>query len=105
MMRTMLLHPQAHVRGNDYMTTPSKKKPSDAEITTAKRWPIWEKEPSTFNWHYDGEETFYVLDGDVTVKWVGGELSFMKGNFVSFPEGLDCTWHVKKAIRKHYNFK
>jgi len=24
---------------------------------------------------------------------------------VTFPEGVKCTWHVKKPIRKHYNFK
>ncbi len=88
------------------MAAPFKKaNPSESEIKTAKKWPIWEKEASTFDWHYDSEETFYVLEGDVTVKWNGGEISFTKGDLVTFPEGLDCTWHVKKMIRKHYHFK
>jgi uncharacterized cupin superfamily protein len=87
------------------MGVPSKKKPSASEIQAAKKWSIWEKEESTFDWHYDSEETFYVLEGDVIVTWKGGEISFTKGDLVTFPEGLDSTWHVKKKIRKHYNFK
>ncbi len=87
------------------MGTPSKKIPSPSEIKAAKTWSTWEKEASTFDYHYDSEETFYVLEGDVTVTWKGGEISFTKGDLVTFPEGLDCTWHVNKKIRKHYNFK
>lgn len=26
------------------------------------------------------------------------------GDMVVFPNGMSCTWDVKKAIRKHYNF-
>ncbi|MBN2153501.1 MAG: cupin domain-containing protein [Candidatus Lokiarchaeota archaeon] len=87
------------------MADPTKKIPTESEIQAAKKWSIWEKDASTFDWHYDSEETFYVLEGDVTVTWKGGEISFTKGDLVTFPEGLDCTWHVKKKIRKHYNFK
>ena len=51
------------------------------------------------------KETFYVLEGNVTVTWDGGELSFGKGDLVTFPEGLKCKWHIKKKIRKHYKFE
>jgi uncharacterized protein len=87
------------------MNEPTKKKPTPDEIKKAKKWPIWEKEESEFPWHYDSEETFLVLEGDVTVEWDGGEITFGKGDMVVFPEGLDVTWHVKQKIRKHYNFK
>lgn len=87
------------------MTQPTKKTPSEKEITAAKSWPIWEKEKSDFDWHYDSEETFLVLEGDVTVEYDDGEISFGPGDMVTFPEGMDCKWHVKKKIRKHYNFK
>jgi uncharacterized cupin superfamily protein len=46
-----------------------------------------------------------VIEGDVTVTWSGGEISFGIGDLVTFPEELDCTWHVKKKIRKHYVFE
>ncbi len=88
------------------MDTPEKKKPTPDEISKAKRWPIWEKEESKFDWHYDSDETFLVLEGEVTVKYNGGknEISFGAGDLVTMPEGMDCTWHVNKKIRKHYHF-
>jgi uncharacterized cupin superfamily protein len=69
-------------------------------------WPIWTKEASRFDWSYDSVEECLFLDGDVTVETKDGKrVSFGKGDFVTFPKGLDCTWNVKKAVRKHYNFK
>lgn len=67
-------------------------------------WPIWEKEVSNFDWHYDECEVCYFLDGDVTVCTDMGEVSFGKGDLVSFPQGLSCKWQVKKPVRKHYKF-
>ena len=69
-------------------------------------WPIWEKEVSRFNWSYDSIEECYFLEGEVTVESKDGKtISFGKGDFVTFPKGLSCTWSVKKAVRKHYNFR
>ena len=67
-------------------------------------WPIWTKEPSSFDWHYDEQERCYFLEGEVTVTTEGQSVSFGRGDFVTFPKGLSCTWHVKKAVRKHYRF-
>ncbi len=68
-------------------------------------WPIWEKEISRFNWHYDEKETCYLLEGEVTVTAKDGKkISFGKGELVTFPQDLSCTWDIKKAVRKHYNF-
>jgi hypothetical protein len=69
-------------------------------------WPIWTKEVSRFDWHYDSMEECYLLEGEVTVETEGGKkVSFGKGDFVTFPEGLSCVWDVKKPVRKHYNFQ
>jgi uncharacterized cupin superfamily protein len=70
-----------------------------------KEWPIWECRPSTFDWHYDREEMCLILEGDFTVKTIDGKVHIGPGDFVTFPKGLDCTWNVKKTVRKHYNFK
>jgi uncharacterized cupin superfamily protein len=68
-------------------------------------WPIWEKESSSFNWHYDQIEECYFLDGKVVLTTKEGKKSeFGKGDFVTFPKGLSCTWQVKEAVRKHYRF-
>ncbi|MFH1201901.1 MAG: cupin domain-containing protein [Candidatus Omnitrophota bacterium] len=69
-------------------------------------WPIWEKETSRFPWSYDCIEECYFLEGDVTVETKDGKsVNFGKGDFVSFPKGLSCTWDIKKPVKKHYNFK
>jgi len=69
-------------------------------------WPIWTKEVSKFPWAYDSIEECYFLEGDVSVQTKDGEsVSFGKGDFVSFPKGLSCTWNIKKPVRKHYNFR
>ncbi len=69
-------------------------------------WPIWEKEVSRFDWHYDNTEECYLLEGCVIAETKeGGSVSFAKGDFVTFPKGLSCTWDIKEAVKKHYNFK
>lgn len=80
---------------------PDEKTLKSLNVTT---WPIWTKEPSTFDWHYDEPETCYFLEGEVTVKTKDGEVNIGKGDLVTFPKGLDCSWHIKKAVRKHYRF-
>jgi len=69
-----------------------------------KSWPIWEKEASRFDWHYDSVEECYVLEGDVTVETPDGNVEIGPGDFVTFPAGLDCVWDIRKPVRKHYNF-
>ena len=69
-------------------------------------WPIWNKEISRFDWHYDDIEECLFLEGDVVVKTKdGNSSSFGKGDFVTFPKGLSCMWDIKSPVRKHYNFK
>ena|SRR3989338_563800 len=74
------------------------------EALKIKSWPIWTKEPSQFDWCYDEPETCYFLEGDVTIETKEGRVTFGKGDLVTFPQGLSCVWHVKKAVRKHYRF-
>lgn len=80
---------------------PEKKK---LETLRVSNWPVWTKGPSTFDWHYDEKETCYLLEGRVTVRTAEGEVSFGKGDLVTFPKNLNCTWIVQEAVRKHYCF-
>jgi uncharacterized cupin superfamily protein len=74
------------------------------EIRGIRDWPIWEKEVSRFNWQYDNDEECLILEGEVTVETGDGKYLIKAGDFVTFKEGLRCTWDVKKPVRKHYNF-
>jgi uncharacterized cupin superfamily protein len=82
------------------------KKLSENEIAERgiKNWPVWEKEVSTFDWFYDSPEQCLILEGEVTVKTDEGDFEIKAGDYVEFPQGLKCTWNIKKDIRKHYNF-
>jgi uncharacterized protein len=81
--------------------------PSDTELSKlgVKQWPIWEKEVSIFPWTYDATETCYLLEGDVIVTPDGGQpVRFGKGDLATFPAGMRCTWEIRQAVRKHYQF-
>lgn len=83
-------------------------KPSkeDLEKDGVFAWPIWEKEVSRFDWHYDDTEECYLLEGKVEVETEDGEkVEFEKGDFVRFQKGLSCVWDIKKPVKKHYNFR
>jgi uncharacterized cupin superfamily protein len=76
------------------------------EQLQVKRWPIWEKEESRFDWFYDQKEVCYFLEGKVEVELPDGtKVNIGKGDLASFPKGLQCTWHVLKKVKKHYNFE
>lgn len=78
----------------------------DLEKDKVFSWPIWEKEVSRFNWHYDTAEECYFLEGRVMVETDEGEkVEFGKGDFVTFSEGLSCTWEIESPVRKHYRFR
>jgi uncharacterized cupin superfamily protein len=71
----------------------------------AGKWPIWTKEVSEFPWSYDTQEVCFFLEGDVVVTPEGGEAVEMgKGDLVTFPKGMSCTWKIRKNVRKHYKF-
>ena len=74
-------------------------------LSDFESWPIWECQPSTFNWEYSEEEHCYIIEGDVTVIENGNIVHIKKGDYVIFPKGLKCNWEVHKAIKKYYIFK
>ncbi|MFW5998800.1 MAG: cupin domain-containing protein [Halanaerobiaceae bacterium] len=79
-------------------------KPTDEKLEKlgVPSWPIWTKEISKFPWHYDQKEVCYLLEGEVEVSTKDQVVNFGAGDMVTFPEGLDCTWDVKKPVKKHY---
>ncbi len=71
-----------------------------------KKWPVWTKEKSRFNWVYDTKEICYILEGKVKVIAKDGEtVEFGKGDLVTFPKGLECIWEIQENVKKHYRFE
>ena len=82
--------------------------PSEEQLEAlgVRNWPIWTKEVSTFPWTYDSSETCLFLEGDVIVTPEDGQpVKMGKGDLVTFPQGMSCTWEIRQAVRKHYNFE
>lgn len=67
-------------------------------------WPIWTKEISRFDWTYSGNEECYIIEGEFVVETKDGIFEIKAGDFVTFKAGLNCTWDIKKPVKKHYNF-
>ena len=66
-------------------------------------WPIWTKEASEFPWTYDDQETCYFIEGDVVVTPEGWDpVEMQKGDLVTFPAGMSCTWKIRKDVKKYY---
>ena len=79
--------------------------PEEAKKMGIDGWPIWEKEVSRFDWHYDSREQCYILEGRVKVEPKDGEpVEIQAGDFVTFPRGMDCVWDISRNIKKHYKF-
>ena len=69
-------------------------------------WGTWGCGVSKFPWTYDSAESCYLLAGKVTVTPDDGRppATFGKGDFVTFPAGMSCTWDVSEAVQKHFMF-
>jgi len=68
-------------------------------------WHIWTKEISEFPWSYEEAETCYFLEGDVVVTPDGEQpIPIGKGDLVTFPKGMSCTWKIRTDVKKHYTF-
>lgn len=80
--------------------------PGKLDVLGVEEWPIWEKEVSTFPWNYTRTEVCYILEGKVIVTPDDGEpIELGRGDLVTFPQGMSCTWDIKEAISKHYRFE
>jgi len=79
---------------------------AEIEKRGIKRWAIWEKEISQFPWFYDSPEMCLFLEGEVVVtdSDTGKKYEIKKGDFVTFPAEMACTWDVKRPVKKHYRF-
>ena len=73
------------------------------QALSTSKWPTWQKEVSIFPWVFPEQEVAYILDGEcVITPEHGAPVIFGKGDLVTFPAGMVCSWEVKKPLYKHY---
>ncbi len=76
------------------------------EALGVSNWPTWEKEVSVFPWTFPEQEIALILEGECVIIPDGGEpVTFGKGDLVTFPAGMACSWEVRKPLRKHYQLE
>ena len=63
-----------------------------------KSWPIWECEPSKFEWYYDNKEICLIIEGQTRINTQNGDIYIKDEDLVEFPDGLCCEWEVIKSI-------
>lgn len=79
--------------------------PMKLEVLGVYDWPIWKKEASRFPWTYHRQETCYFLRGKVIVTPATGEpVAMGRGDLVTFPKGMECSWEILEDVEKHYSF-
>ena len=62
---------------------------------------FWDCTAGRFNWFYSFDETFHILEGDVTLKYPSGVSRRVgTGDTVFFPAGSSAEWTVDRYVRK-----
>jgi uncharacterized protein len=62
---------------------------------------FWDCTAGRFNWFYSFDETFHVLEGEVTLKYPSGvSRRVATGDTVFFPAGSTAEWTVDNYVRK-----
>jgi uncharacterized cupin superfamily protein len=62
---------------------------------------FWDCTAGRFNWFYSFDETFHVLEGEVTLKYLSGDSHrVVAGDTVFFPAGSSAEWTVDRYVRK-----
>lgn len=62
---------------------------------------LWDCTSGVFNWHYDIDETVYVLEGSVLVRdETGAEHRLGPGDSALFMAGSHALWRVDSYVRK-----
>src|SRR6202789_3986997 len=62
---------------------------------------FWDCTAGRFNWFYSFDETFHILEGEVSLKGPNGASRRVAvGDTVFFPKGSSAEWTVDKYVRK-----
>ncbi|XP_061342681.1 uncharacterized protein LOC133288874 [Gastrolobium bilobum] len=96
--------PTYEIFGVKIEKNPPQSKLTELGVTT---WSKWEGGPTKIPWSFAAEETMYLLEGKVKVTVEGSDGSFEigAGDLVIFPKGMNITWEVIEAVKKHYSLK
>lgn len=74
---------------------------SDGSTDASAFTVMWDCTAGRFNWFYSIDETFYILEGAVTVTLPSGEVHHLvAGSSYFFGRGTTAQWQVDSYVRK-----
>ncbi len=61
-------------------------------------------QPSVCRWVFEGDETIYVIEGEVRIDFVesGESVELIAGDIASFPKGVDAIWTFRKQFKEFF---
>ncbi len=78
---------------------------NSTELEEVTQWPIWTKEPCTFDHDQEKTESFFIVDGQATLtSSLGDKVNISPGDFVTVQCDQIVTWEIHQSIKKHYKF-
>ena len=64
---------------------------------------LWKHDCAEFDYVFPGDETFQVLEGNVSITIAGGEaVELGPGDIVSFAKGQASKWTIKSPLKKFF---
>lgn len=61
-------------------------------------------QPSVCRWVFEGDETIYVIEGEVRIDFVesGESVELVAGDIGTFRKGVDAIWTFKKPFKEFF---
>lgn len=91
------IEPSWIIDGNPVARNATLSRSTDGTASTI----VWHCTEGKFNWHYDIDETIYILEGSVVIESdTMKPTRFGPGDVIFFKNGASARWHVEGHIRK-----
>ena len=67
---------------------------------------VWSCTTGKFNWEYTWNETFYLVQGKISISIDDAESKeYNSGDLVFVPNGTNTTWTIIKPVRKVFHLE
>jgi uncharacterized cupin superfamily protein len=90
------IRPEWVIEGEPQARSRELSRSADGAAITA----VWDCTAGAFNWHFAGDETVHILEGEVVVDDGWGPRTLSAGDVAFFPAGTWARWEVAIYVKK-----
>ena len=92
-----LIESSSIIEGNPIAQASVLSKSRDGQAWTV----VWQCSEGKFNWNYNVDETFLILDGSIILENATmPPTRYGPGDVIYFKKGAQAKWHVERNVRK-----